>query len=147
MATTARKSAAKSAAKATPRKAVKKTAAPRARSAVAPATLDTLAQLRLVKAELEGVSVKLNGIDPDQLDAAAREQWSHQMDRVDLAIARARNAVLRGLVQAFEAEVPAIQAATGQLAASLERLNQAAQVIEAVAGVLGVIEKVITLGR
>lgn len=108
---------------------------------------DTLQQLKRVKADLEAVSEALNGIDPDQLDAAAREQWSQQMDVVDLAIARARNAVLRRLVAAFEAELPAIRSATGELARTLKRLNAAAQVIEAVAGVLGVIEKVITLGR
>ena len=147
MVTTARKTAAKTLAKAAPRNAAKRAPALRARGAVAAETLDTLAQLQRVKVDLEAVSAKLNGVDREQLDDAAREQWSHQMDRVDLAIARARNAMLGGLVQAFEAEVPEIQAATGKLAASLERLNKAAQVIEAVAGVLGVIEKVITLGR
>lgn len=147
MVTTARKTAAKTMAKAAPRNAAKRAPALRARGAVAAEALDTLAQLQRVKTDLEAVSAKLNGVDREQLDDAAREQWSHQMDRVDLAIARARNAVLGGLVQAFEAEVPEIQAATGKLAASLERLNKAAQVIEAVAGVLGVIEKVITLGR
>lgn len=147
MVTTARKTAAKTMAKAAPRNAAKRAPALRARGAVAAEALDTLAQLQRVKTDLEAVSAKLNGVDREQLDDAAREQWSHQMDRVDLAIARARNTVLGGLVQAFEAEVPEIQAATGKLAASLERLNKAAQVIEAVAGVLGVIEKVITLGR
>lgn len=127
--------------------AAKRDRAQRVRGAAAAETLDTLAQLQRVTADLEAVSAKLNGVDREQLDDAAREQWSHQVDRVDLAITRARNAVLGGLVQAFEAEVPEIQAATGKLAASLERLNKAAQVIEAVAGVLGVIEKVITLGR
>ena len=147
MAMTARKTTTQTPARAAPRKVAGRATAPRTRGAVSAETMDTLAQLRRVKTDLEAVSAKLNEIDVDQLDDAGQEKLSHQMDRVDLAIARARNALLEGLAQAFEAEVPAIQAATGQLAASLQRLNRAAQVIETVAGVLGVIEKVITLGR
>jgi hypothetical protein len=141
-----RKSAGKPKPRTPPRRAAKKAAAPAARPAAEEA-LDTLAQLQRVKADLEAISVKLNGIDPDRLDSAAREQWSKEMDRVDLAIARARNAILNRLVEAFEAEVTVIRNATGNLAATLEHLNQSAEVIDAVANVLGVIERVITLGR
>jgi len=55
--------------------------------------------------------------------------------------------LLNGLSAAFEEEVPAIEAATGKLADSLAALKKVSAVINAVAGVLGVIEKVITLGR
>lgn len=119
----------------------------RASAGIAPETLDTLAQLQQVKTDLEAVSAKLNGFDPDAMSGSEREAWSNQMDRIDLAIARARNALLSGLVQAFDAEVAGLQAATGQLAADLQRLNKIAQVIETVAAVLGVVERVITLGR
>ena len=110
-------------------------------------TTGSLSQLQQVKTNLEAVSVKLNAIDPATLDDAAHDKWSHEMDRVDLAIARARSALLQGLAQAFEAELPGIQDATSELAQSLASLQKAAQIIEAVSNVLGVIEKVITLAR
>lgn len=111
------------------------------------ATSVTFDQLEQVKTDLEAISEKLNGIDPDTLSEAQRKDWSHEMDRVDLAIMRARNALQRNLLDAFEGEVDAIGEATGKLAESLDKLNKVVQVIEAVAGVLGVIEKVITLAR
>ncbi len=160
--TTAKKSTAKkAAAKQAPAKAPTKTptkataakqaTATRAASRDAVAALDgvrgTFAQLEQVKKDLEAVSVKLNGIDPDTLSAEDRQTWEREVDRVDLAIARARNALQRQLIDAFEGEIGGISDATAKLAASLARLSQVAQVIEAVAGVLGVIEKVIVLAR
>ena len=68
-------------------------------------------------------------------------------DKVDLAIARARSSLLSSLTAAFERELPDIAAATGELAQSLQRLKKISEVIDAVAGVLGVIEKIIALGR
>jgi hypothetical protein len=120
---------------------------PGRRPALARATVDSLAQLQLVKADLEVVSLKLIEIDPDTLNDSERAIWEDQLDKVDLAIARARSALLSRLTAAFEQELPAIEAATGKLAQSLQRLKKVSEVIDAVAGVLGVIEKVITLGR
>jgi hypothetical protein len=131
--------------------AAKQATATRSASRAAAASLDgvrgTFAQLEQVKKDLEAVSVKLNGIDPDTLSAADRPIWEREVDRVDLAIARARNALQHQIIDAFEGEIGGIADATAKLAASLARLNQVAQVIEAVAGVLGVIEKVILLAR
>jgi len=117
------------------------------RTALSRTTVDSLAQLQRVKADLEAVRLKLLEVDPDELNAGDRVAWANQLDKTDLAIARARSALLSSLTAAFEQELPAIQAATGELAQSLQQLNKVAEVIDAVAGVLGVIEKVITLGR
>jgi hypothetical protein len=117
------------------------------RSAPARATVDSLSQLQRVKSDLEAVRLKLIRVDPDELSATDRAVWEDQLDTIDLAIARARSALLSSLTAAFEKELPAIHVATGELAQSLQRLNKVAEVIDAVAGVLGVIEKVITLGR
>ncbi|WP_088282628.1 hypothetical protein [Ideonella sp. A 288] len=144
---TGRRAAAEAPARDTTPRGAKPATAARPSAGIAPETLDTLAQLQQVKTDLEAVSAKLNGFDPDAMSDAEREAWSNQMDRIDLAIARARNALLSGLVQAFDAEVAGLQAATGQLAAELQRLNKIALVIETVAAVLGVVERVITLGR
>ena len=119
----------------------------RSRATPARTTVDSLAQLQKVKADLEAVRLKLIQIDPVDLDEAARAAWEDQVDKIDLAIARARSALLSSLTAAFERELPAIQAATGELVKALQRLNKVAAVIDAVAGVLGVVEKVITLGR
>ena len=109
-------------------------------------TVDALSQLQLIKADLEKISLALVSNEP-ALDHPQRDEWEQQLDQVDLAISRARAALLNGLSAAFEQEVPAIEAATGQLADALEKLNRVSEVIDAVAGVLGVIEKVVTLGR
>ena len=119
----------------------------RSRATPARTTVDSLAQLQKVKADLEAVRLKLIQIDPVDLDEASRAAWEDQVDKIDLAIARARSALLSSLTAAFERELPAIQAATGELVKALQRLNKVAAVIDAVAGVLGVVEKVITLGR
>ena len=109
-------------------------------------TIDSLSQLQMIKADLEKVSLALVSNEP-KLSDPRRADWEQQLDKVDLAISRARSALLNGLSAAFEKEVPGIEAATGKLADSLKNLNKVAEVINAVAGVLGVIEKVITLGR
>ncbi|HET9207392.1 MAG TPA: hypothetical protein VFO28_14220 [Burkholderiaceae bacterium] len=119
----------------------------RSRATPARTTVDSLAQLQKVKADLEAVRLKLIQIDPVDLDEASRAAWEDQVDKIDLAIARARSALLSSLTAAFERELPAIQAATGELVKALQRLNKVAAVIDAVAGVLGVVEKVIMLGR
>src|SRR5262245_55531587 len=88
------------------------------RTVPARATLDSLAQLQRVKADLEAVRLELVRIDPDDLGASERAAWEDQLDKVDLAVARARSALLGSLTAAFERELPGIQAATGQLAES-----------------------------
>lgn len=110
------------------------------------ATVDALSQLQLIKADLEKISLALVSNEPKLTDPR-RAEWEQQLDKVDLAISRARSALLNGLSAAFEKEVPDIEAATGQLAESLQRLKKVAEVIDAVAGVLGIVEKVIALGR
>jgi hypothetical protein len=109
-------------------------------------TIDSLSQLQMIKADLEKISLVLVSNEP-KLSDPRRAEWEQQLDKVDLAISRARSALLNGLSAAFEKEVPGIEAATGKLANSLKNLTKVAEVINAVAGVLGVIEKVITLGR
>jgi len=100
-----------------------------------------------VKQDLDATRVKLSGIDPDALTAEAHEQWANEANKVDLASARVRNALLNGIAQAFEAELPQIQSATGRLQSDLARLQEAVDIINAVSGALGVIEQIITLGR
>ena len=117
------------------------------RTALSRATVDSLAQLQRVKADLEAVSLKLTGFDPHKLSEIDRATWEDQVDKVDLAIARARSSLLSSLTAAFERELPDIAAATGELAKSLQRLKKISEVIDAVAGVLGVVEKIIALGR
>jgi hypothetical protein len=120
---------------------------PPVRATLAPNTVDSLTQLQLVKADLEAVSLRLMEIDETRLSPEKRRVWEDEVDKVDLAIGRARTALLTSLSDAFSQELPAIEAATGKLADSLEKLEKVSEVIDAVAGVLGVIEKVISLGR
>lgn len=110
------------------------------------ATVDALSQLQLIKADLEKMSLALVSNEPKLTDPN-RKQWENQLDQVDLAILRARSALLSGLSAAFEKEVPAIEAATGNIADSLRLLKNAADVTDAIAGALGVVEKIIKLGR
>lgn len=110
------------------------------------ATVDTLSQLQLIKGDLEKISLALVANEPKLTDPR-RPEWEDQLDKVDLAISRARASLLNGLSGAFEAEVPTIEAATRQVAEALQKLKKIAEVIDAVAGVLGVVEKIIKLGR
>ncbi|MBC7601122.1 MAG: hypothetical protein H7255_00470 [Ramlibacter sp.] len=115
--------------------------------ALAAATVDSLTQLQQVKSDLEAVMLKLMAVDRTKLSPDDRATWEDQVDTIDLAIARARSALLKGLSDAFDKELPDIGTATASLAKSLEKLQKVADIIDAVAGVLGVVEKVITLGR
>lgn len=102
-------------------------------------------ELVALKRSLEAISLSLNRIDPQELEQTQRAAWAHQLDRVDLAIARVRVSLLEGIVREFEAALPGLQAATANLEARLESLQSAVDVINAVAGVLGVIEQIIGL--
>lgn len=108
----------------------------------APSSHDELVAL---KRSLEAISLSLNRVDPQALSDAERDTWAKELDRVDLAIARVRVSLLEGIVAEFEAELPALQSATAQLEAQLASLQQAVDIINAVAGVLGVVEQIIGL--
>lgn len=97
------------------------------------------------KKSLEAVSLKLNGVDPADLFDPQRAIWADQMKAVDLAIARVRVSLLEGIVAQFEAQLPSIQQATARLEADLASLQQALDIINAVAGVFGVIGQIIEL--
>ncbi len=119
---------------------------PGAQAAALPvATPSSHDELVALKRSLEAISLSLNRVDPQALSDAERDTWAKELDRVDLAIARVRVSLLEGIVAEFEAELPALQSATAQLEAQLASLQQAVDVINAVAGVLGVVEQVIGL--
>lgn len=105
-------------------------------------TADTLRQLRL---DMEAAVTKLLLIPHAKLSDEDHEAWSDQITQLNLAIAKVRNAVLEELNDQFQAELPAIQAATAELAKKLERLQQSVAIIRAVDGVLGVVRQIITL--
>lgn len=133
------------------RKSAKRVAAPRLRSeprsrsiARPPSAHD---ELVATKADLEATSTTLMAIDPQSLSDAEHKLWSEEVNQIDLAIARVRNSLLNGIAEAFEAELPAIQASTSRLKADLAKAKEAVQVINIIAGALGVIEQVIRLGR
>ena len=102
-------------------------------------------QLVAVKASLEGISAKLNGVDPTSLSDAEHDKWSDQLNAVDLAIARVRNSLLNGIVAEFEGSMTAIQASTAKTENDLAKLTKAIDVINVVSGALGVITKIISL--
>ena len=114
-------------------------------AAVAPTSAH--GQLVAVKKSLEAASVALMAIDPNSLSDSQHAKWAGEVNKVDLAIATVRNSLLNGIAEAFEAEIPNIQASTARLESDLARLQRAVDVISAVAGLLGVIEKIISLGR
>jgi hypothetical protein len=119
---------------------------PSAQAAALPvATPSSHDELVALKRSLEAISLNLNRVDPQALSDTERDTWAKELDRVDLAIARVRVSLLEGIVAAFEAELPALQSATAQLEAQLASLQQAVDVINAVAGVLGVVEQIIGL--
>ena len=111
---------------------------------VVPSTHD---ELVAVKRSLEAISLALNGIDPKSLSDSEHKTFENETNKVDLAIARVRNSLLEGIVAEFEAAMPEIQSATARLEDDLAKLKQSVDVINAVAGALGVIEKIIGLGR
>ncbi len=110
------------------------------------ATIDSLSQLQLIKVDLEKVSLYLLSNEP-KLTAQKRQQWETQLDKVDLAILRACSALMNGFSAVFEKDVSDIETPTGKLADSLACLKKVAAAIDAVADVLCVFEKIITLGR
>ena len=121
-------------------------AAPAARAApVARADGGKADRLRDLKLQLQAAQDKLLLIDPSKLDNEAHAAWSNQVFQLSRAINKLRNVLLEQLSEEFAAELPAIESATGKLADELERLKNAVDVINAVAGVLGVITRIITL--
>lgn len=114
-------------------------------TAVPIAAISSHDELVALKRSLEAISLSLNRIDLQALSDAERNTWAKELDRVDLAIARVRVSLLEGIVAEFEAELPALQSAVAQLEAQLASLQQAVDVINAVAGVLGVVEQIIGL--
>jgi hypothetical protein len=117
-------------------------AAPAAKSA--PSRHD---ELVAVKRSLEAIALKLNEVDPQSLSDADHAKWTGEMNKVDLAIARVRNSLLEGIAAEFEAAMSDIQSATAKLEANLAGLQKAVDVINAVAGALGVLEQIIALGH
>jgi len=97
-------------------------------------------------AHLNAASAKLMAIDSASLSDEEFERWARAVNQVDLAIARARNSLLGGIADAFEAELPAIQKSTARLKTDLDSANKAVAIINLVSGALGVIEQIIRLG-
>ena len=151
MVTRARKSAKRTASTATPRARAAKTrrtdmparAMPlRAEGRPASAHDELVATL----ADLQVTSDKLMGIDPDSLSDKDFERWSKAVNKIDLAIARARNSLLSGIADDFEAALPSIQKSTARLKSDLEKVNKAVAIINLVSGALAVIEQIVRLG-
>lgn len=107
---------------------------------------DAIDKLKAVKADLTAVQRRLRNVDASELDDAARQQRADQLSEVDLAIGVVRDALLNGIADKFEAELPKLSDATAELAKSLERLKKTAEVIEAVAAAIGVVQRIVTLG-
>jgi hypothetical protein len=102
-------------------------------------------RLRDLKLQLQAAQDKLLLIDPNTLDDEAHAAWSNQIFQLSRAINKLRNVLLEQLSAEFAAELPAIEGATNKLADELQRLKNAVAVINAVAGVLGVIARIVTL--
>ena len=97
-------------------------------------------------ADLQVTSDKLMAIDPDSLSDKDFERWSKAVNKIDLAIARARNSLLSGIADDFEAALPSIQKSTARLKSDLEKVNKAVAIINLVSGALAVIEQIVRLG-
>ena len=124
--------------------------APAAAAAAAPAPAEEAAlspddAVRQLKRMLQATREKLMLVSPDMLSDADHDAWTQQIFEVSTAINRLRNVALQNLSAQFTAELPGFEAAASQLAADLERLQKATEVIKAVAGALGVIGKIVTL--
>ncbi len=115
-------------------------AAPAAEAALSPD--DAVRQLKRM---LQATREKLMLVSPDMLSDADHDAWTQQIFEVSTAINRLRNVALQNLSAQFTAELPGFEAAASQLAADLDRLQKATEVIKAVAGALGVIGKIVTL--
>ena len=123
-------------------------AAAAAAAAAAPAAEAALSPddaVRQLKRMLQATREKLMLVSPDMLSDADHDAWTQQIFEVSTAINRLRNVALQNLSAQFTAELPGFEAAASQLAADLERLQKATEVIKAVAGALGVIGKIVTL--
>lgn len=114
-------------------------------AASGPPDEDAAAQLRDLKLNLQATREKLMLVSPDLLDDADHEAWSNQIFQVSLAINGLRNAALETLSAAFKQALPSFASATTTLTDELFKLQQATDVIKAVAGALGVISKIATL--
>lgn len=151
MVTRARKSAKRAARTATPRARAAKTrrtdmparAMPLRAEGRPPSAHD---ELVATLADLQVTSDKLMGIDPDSLSDKDFERWSKAVNKIDLAIARARNSLLSGIADDFEAALPSIQKSTARLKSDLEKVNKAVAIINLVSGALAVIEQIVRLG-
>ncbi len=120
-------------------------AAAAAAAAAAEAALSPDDAVRQLKRMLQATREKLMLVSPDMLSDADHDAWTQQIFEVSTAINRLRNVALQNLSAQFTAELPGFEAAASQLAADLERLQKATEVIKAVAGALGVIGKIVTL--
>lgn len=122
--------------------------APAVRAAAAgpAATPDTLDQLLQLRKNLEATRTKLLvDVDPDKLDDAQHHAWAEQVREINNAISGLRNATAQSLADEFAAELPAFEAATKKLNDDLARLARAVDIIKAVAGVLGVVGRILSL--
>jgi hypothetical protein len=102
-------------------------------------------RLRSLKLQLQAAQDKLLLIDPNRLDDVAHAAWSNEIFELSRAINALRNVLLEQLSSDFAAELPDIEDAAKDLADELSELEHAVDVINAVAGVLGVITRIATL--
>ena len=102
-------------------------------------------RLRALKLQLQAAQDKLLLIDPNRLDDVAHAAWSNEIFELSRAINALRNVLLEQLSADFLAELPDIEDASRDLADELKELEDAVDVINAVAGVLGVIVRIATL--
>jgi len=124
------------------RKAAAEAVAPVA-PAAAPVTDDQ--RLELLLQSLHETTRQLLGVDPSTLTDDEHEQWRKQVNSVNLAISKVRNARLAALSAEISAELPSLQDATDQLAKSLADLKEANEIIAAVAEGIGVVTQILTL--
>lgn len=109
-------------------------------------TTDLAAQFEQTRTHLESIEIKLiKDVRPETLGEDDRKAWENQRSQIDLAISRIRNTALEKLNNEFKDELPAIEAATGKLAASLAKLKRSVDIIKAVAGALGVVSQIVKL--
>jgi len=102
-------------------------------------------RLRALKLQLQAAQDKLLLIDPNTLDDDAHATWSNEIFQLSRAINALRNVLLEQLSAEFAAELPDIEDATKDLADELQELENAVDVINAVASALGVITSIVTL--
>ena len=102
-------------------------------------------RLRALKLQLQIAQDKLLLIDPNRLDVVAHAAWSNEIFELARAINALRNVQVEQLPTDFAVELSDIESATQDLADDLEELEDAADVIDAVAGELRVIARITTL--